>query len=156
MIEIDNLCRAGEMLLGEVPDPNCPVTQHDTPVRLVESSPRSLTQNPRGELGSRERDSGWPEGKGGRIPAGELKMSIRAIYEKGVFKPLEDVPIKEGTEVEVYPLSEQRTNTADGSKPKRKSVKDYAAYGMWKDRDDIGTGVEYVNRIRQPRWKRSE
>jgi len=35
-------------------------------------------------------------------------------------------------------------------------VKDYEAFGMWADRDDIGTGVEYVNRIRQPRWKRSE
>jgi predicted DNA-binding antitoxin AbrB/MazE fold protein len=30
-------------------------------------------------------------------------MQIRAIYKDGVFKPLEDVPVKEGTEVDVYP-----------------------------------------------------
>ena len=73
-------------------------------------------------------------------------MSIRAVYENGVFKPLEDVPIKEGTEVDVYPVREQKAN---GQKPK--SVKELGAYGMWEDRDDIGTGVEYVNRIRKHR-----
>ena len=37
-------------------------------------------------------------------------MSIRAIYENGVFKPLEDVPIKEGTEVDVCtPAARRRT-----------------------------------------------
>jgi len=80
-------------------------------------------------------------------------MVIRAIYKNGVFKPLEKVPLEEGTEVEVHPRAEQGSN---GGKPKRKSVKDYEAFGMWADRDDIGTGVEYVNRIRQTRWKRSE
>ena len=73
-------------------------------------------------------------------------MSIRAIYKDGVFKPLEDVPVKEGTEVDVYPRGKQ---PADGKKPK--SVKELGAYGMWKDRDDIGSGVEYVNRIRKLR-----
>ena len=73
-------------------------------------------------------------------------MSIRAIYKDGVFKPLEDVPVKEGTEVDVYPRGEQ---PADGKKPK--SVKELGAYGMWKDREDIGSGVEYVNRIRKLR-----
>jgi predicted DNA-binding antitoxin AbrB/MazE fold protein len=72
-------------------------------------------------------------------------MSIRAIYQNGVFKPLEDVPIMEGTEVDVYPRSEK----ANGAKPK--SVKELGAYGMWKDREDIGSGVEYVNRIRKMR-----
>ena len=80
-------------------------------------------------------------------------MVIKAIYENGLFKPLEKVPLEEGAKVEVYPRSEQGEN---GGKPKRKSVKDYAAFGMWADRDDIGTGVEYVDRIRQPRRKRSE
>jgi predicted DNA-binding antitoxin AbrB/MazE fold protein len=80
-------------------------------------------------------------------------MSIKAIYENGVFKPLEKVPLEEGTQVDVYPRAQQGEN---GGKLKRKSVKDYEAFGMWADRDDIGTGVEYVNRIRQPRWKRSE
>jgi predicted DNA-binding antitoxin AbrB/MazE fold protein len=79
-------------------------------------------------------------------------MSIRAIYKDGVFKPLEDVTVKEGTEVDVYPRGEQ---AGDGEKPKRpwKSVKDSSAYGIWKDRDDIGDGVEYVNRIRKYRRK---
>jgi predicted DNA-binding antitoxin AbrB/MazE fold protein len=80
-------------------------------------------------------------------------MVIKAIYKNGVFKPLEKVPLEEGAEVEVYPRGEQGEN---GGKRKRKSVKDYEAFGMWSARDDIGTGVEYVDRIRQPRWKRSE
>ena len=77
-------------------------------------------------------------------------MSIRAIYRDGVFKPLEHVTVKDGTEVDVYPRGEQ-----PGEKPKRpwKSVKDSSAYGIWKDRDDIGDGVEYVNRIRKYRRK---
>ena len=71
-------------------------------------------------------------------------MSIRAIYENGIFKPLEEVALKEGTEVEVYPKAEHAGN---GKKPK--SVRDLAVYGMWQDRDDIGTGAEYVRRIRE-------
>ena len=73
-------------------------------------------------------------------------MSIRAIYENGVFKPLEAVPVKEGTEVEVYPIGEQKGN---GGKPK--SITELGFFGMWKDRDDIGTGQEYVARIRKYR-----
>ena len=73
-------------------------------------------------------------------------MTIRAIYENGVFKPLEKVPLKEGTEVAVYARTESKGN---GSKPK--SVRDLGVYGMWKDRDDIGTGTEYVSRIRKYR-----
>jgi predicted DNA-binding antitoxin AbrB/MazE fold protein len=73
-------------------------------------------------------------------------MSIRAIYKNGVFQPLEEVPVKEGTEVDVYPrLADQR----NGKKPK--SVRELGVYGMWKDRDDIGTGTEYVSRIRKYR-----
>ena len=73
-------------------------------------------------------------------------MSIRAIYKNGVFQPLEDVPVKEGTEVDVYPRAEKES----GNK-RKKSVADYEAVGMWKDRDDIGTGVEYENRMRKYR-----
>ncbi len=80
-------------------------------------------------------------------------MSIRAIYENGVFRPLEDVPVKEGTEVDVYPREETRLEK--GVKPRR-SVREYEVWGMWKDREDIVDSVEYVNRMRQPRWKRSE
>ena len=61
-------------------------------------------------------------------------MSIRAIYKDGVFKPIEDVPMKEGTEVEVYPREEK------GDGKTRKSVFDLEFFGMWKNRDDIGTG----------------
>ena len=66
-------------------------------------------------------------------------MSIRAIYENGVFKPLEDVPIKEGTEVDVYPRAEEKGN---GAKPERKSFMDTEAYGIWEDRKDIGNSVD--------------
>ena len=31
------------------------------------------------------------------------------------------------------------------------SVMDDPAFGMWKDRDDIGDGVAYVNRMRKNR-----
>ena len=77
-------------------------------------------------------------------------MVIKARYENGVFKPLETVMVKEGIEADVY-LREKR----GGGKPK-KSVRDYDVYGMWKDRTDIGDGIEYVNRIRRPRWKQAE
>ncbi len=72
-------------------------------------------------------------------------MHIRAIYKDGVFKPLEDVPVKEGTEVDVYP----REQRADRKKPK--SVFDLEFFGMWANHYDIGSGVEYVNRMRKSR-----
>jgi predicted DNA-binding antitoxin AbrB/MazE fold protein len=75
---------------------------------------------------------------------------IKAKYENGVFKPMKAVPVKEGTLADVYLRGE-----GNGTK-RKKSVKDYAAYGMWKDRTDIGDGVEHVNRMRRPRQKRSE
>jgi hypothetical protein len=31
---------------------------------------------------------------------------------------------------------------------KRPSIKDLPFYGIWKDRADIGTGVDYVNKLR--------
>lgn len=62
-------------------------------------------------------------------------MSIAARYEDGVFKPLEDVKIKEGTVVEVYPPSEQKTAG------RRRSIKDLPFYGMWADRRDIDDSV---------------
>jgi predicted DNA-binding antitoxin AbrB/MazE fold protein len=73
-------------------------------------------------------------------------MSIRAIYKNGVFQPLEEVPVKEGTEVDVYPRTEGK------EKPKKpKSIRDLGFFGMWKNREDIGTGLEYVGRIRKYR-----
>ena len=69
-------------------------------------------------------------------------MSIRAIYEKGVFKPLEDVKIKEGTVVEVHLPSEQEPAS------RRRSIKELPFYGMWADRTDIEDGISYVNNLR--------
>ena len=72
-------------------------------------------------------------------------MTIPAKYENGVFKPLEDVKLTEGTEVEVHVPEE--------SIPKRlKSVRDSPIFGMWADREDIPDGVAYVNRLRAPRY----
>jgi hypothetical protein len=33
-----------------------------------------------------------------------------------------------------------------------KSVREFAAFGMWADRDDILDGVAYEDRMRQPRY----
>ena len=72
-------------------------------------------------------------------------MAIAAKYEDGVFKPLEDVKLKEGTRVEVHVPAENA--------PKRpKSVRDSPIFGMWADRDDIPDGVTYVNRLHEPRY----
>jgi predicted DNA-binding antitoxin AbrB/MazE fold protein len=71
-------------------------------------------------------------------------MTISAKYENGVFKPLEDVSISEGTIVEVRVPS-----CADRLTTKARSVGDFAFYGMWKDRTDIGDSVEFVNNLRR-------
>jgi hypothetical protein len=69
-------------------------------------------------------------------------MTIAAKYENGVFRPLEEVNIKEGTVVEVLvPVEQQGAG-------KRPSVKDLPFYGIWKDRADIGTGLDFVNKLR--------
>ena len=69
-------------------------------------------------------------------------MTIPAKYENGVFRPLGDVQIKEGTVVAVLIPAEQQPTG------KRRSIKDLPFYGMWKDRTDIGDGVEHVNKLR--------
>lgn len=71
-------------------------------------------------------------------------MTITAKYEDGVFKPLEDVTINEGTIVEVHVPS-----YADRLKSKSRSVKNFAFYGMWKDRTDIDDSVEYISNLRR-------
>ena len=77
-------------------------------------------------------------------PSASVTMTIAAKYEKGVFKPLEDVTIQEGTVVEV-----RLPSFADRLKAKSPSVGDFAFYGIWKDRADIGDSVEYVNNLRR-------
>jgi predicted DNA-binding antitoxin AbrB/MazE fold protein len=69
-------------------------------------------------------------------------MTIPARYENGIFRPLEDVAIKEGTVVEVHvPVGSE-------SPSGRRSIKELAFYGLWADRDDITDGVAYVNGLR--------
>ena len=74
----------------------------------------------------------------------EKRMTIAAKYEDGVFKPLENVTINEGTIVEVRVPS-----YADRRKTKSRSVRDSAFYGMWRDRTDIGDSVEHINNLRR-------
>ena len=70
-------------------------------------------------------------------------MTVNAKYEDGVFKPLEDVTINEGTIVEVRVPS-----CADHLKAKSRSVRDFAFYGMWRDRTDIDDSVDYISNLR--------
>jgi predicted DNA-binding antitoxin AbrB/MazE fold protein len=73
---------------------------------------------------------------------GAANMTIPAKYENGVFRPLEIVQMKEGTVVEVLvPVGREPAG-------RRRSIKDLPFYGMWKDRIDIGDGVDYVNNLR--------
>jgi predicted DNA-binding antitoxin AbrB/MazE fold protein len=71
-------------------------------------------------------------------------MTIAAKYENGVFKPLEDVNITEGTIVEV-----RLPSRASRREHKARSVGDFAFFGMWKDRTDIRDSVEYINHLRR-------
>ena len=71
-------------------------------------------------------------------------MTIAAKYEGGVFKPLEALKLTEGTRLEVH--------VAEQSRHRPKSVREFAAFGMWADREEIPDGVTYVNRLREPRF----
>ena len=71
-------------------------------------------------------------------------LTIPAKYEDGVFKPLEEVRLTEGTKVEVH-VREQCVVK------RPKSVREYSAFGMWADRDDIPDGVAYEDRMRARR-----
>lgn len=66
-------------------------------------------------------------------------MVIRATFEDGVFKPLGDVRLKEGTVVEIdVPTHSKKTIR----------VRDLPFVGLWKRRRDIPDGITYVNRLR--------
>ena len=74
-------------------------------------------------------------------------MNIAAKYEDGVFKPLENVAMENGTLVEVHVPS-----PGDRFLRKPGSVRELTFYGMWKDRTDIGDSVDFVNALRsEPR-----
>lgn len=71
-------------------------------------------------------------------------MTVSAKYENGVFKPLEDVSLSEGTIVEVQvPISAARPQS------QLRSVGDFPFYGMWKDRTDIADSAEYIRNLRR-------
>jgi hypothetical protein len=69
-------------------------------------------------------------------------MTIPAKYENGVFRPLQEVKIQEGTLVEVNVPME-----APPSRPR--SIGDTPFAGMWKDRDDLGDSAAYIERLRR-------
>ena len=71
-------------------------------------------------------------------------MMIRAKYENGVFKPLKDVKLAEGTLVKI-------SVQVDASPKLPKSVRDWPVFGMWADRDDIPDGVTYEDALRNRR-----
>jgi predicted DNA-binding antitoxin AbrB/MazE fold protein len=72
---------------------------------------------------------------------GRCSVTIPAKYENGVFRPLHDAPIKEGTIVEVYVPVEVLPG-------RLRSIGDSPFAGMWKDREDMADSVEYINRLR--------
>src|SRR3989442_422314 len=88
----------------------------------------------------------WPSPLQGSGPFAtmlvRIAMTIPAKYENGVFKPLSNVRLKEGTIVDVYVPSEPKPEK------RRRSVREFGFVGMWADRDDIEDGVSYVNRLR--------
>jgi predicted DNA-binding antitoxin AbrB/MazE fold protein len=69
-------------------------------------------------------------------------MTIAAQYVDGVFKPLETVPVKEGTVVEVLIPASPRAPSG------RRSIRESSFFGLWKDRVDIVGGTEYVDALR--------
>jgi predicted DNA-binding antitoxin AbrB/MazE fold protein len=71
-------------------------------------------------------------------------MTITARFENGVFKPLEQVAIQEGTVVQVWvPLNREPLAA------KRRSVREFAFTGMWNDRAEMADSVDYVNSLRR-------
>ena len=71
-------------------------------------------------------------------------MVIEAKFENGVFKPIGEVKLEEGTTVEIHINHEKTTETAT-------SIRDLGFAGMWANREDITDGLIYVNRLRKPR-----
>ncbi len=71
-------------------------------------------------------------------------MTVTAKYEDGVFKPLDTVTLDEGALVEL-----RISSLADQLKEKSPPIGDFAFFGMWKDRTDIGDSVEFVNNLRR-------
>jgi predicted DNA-binding antitoxin AbrB/MazE fold protein len=71
-------------------------------------------------------------------------MTVPAKYENGVFRPLGQVHLEEGTLVEVVVPARLRSS---GARPR--SVREFEFCGMWQDRDDMADSVGYINRLRE-------
>jgi len=69
-------------------------------------------------------------------------MTIPAKYENGVFRPLQEVRIREGTLVEVNVPAEAPARSPH-------SIGHTPFAGMWKDREDMADSVEYISRLRR-------
>lgn len=69
-------------------------------------------------------------------------MTIPAKYENGVFRPLQEVQMKEGTLVEV-------NVPADTPAKRPPSIADTPFAGLWKDREDMTDSLEYIDRLRR-------
>ena len=69
-------------------------------------------------------------------------MTIPAKYENGVFRPLQEVRMKEGTLVEVSVPVEPAARRPP-------SIGHTPFAGLWKDREDMADSVEYINRLRR-------
>ena len=67
-----------------------------------------------------------------------MHKTLKVKFKNGEFSPITPVNgIGEGETVEVI---------------LKKSIKDLEFVGMWKDRDDIKSGLEYVKKVRA--WNR--
>ena len=90
--------------------------------------------------------------------AGE--QTVTAIYENGVLTPLEKVHLRkrQKVRVKISPLNgvkRKRKRSINSRRPSKSLTRDQESrkrvlesFGMWKDREDIGDAVEWVNNIR--------
>ncbi len=69
-------------------------------------------------------------------------MVIEAKFENGVFRPLGEVKLKEGTLVEIHVDREETQRRVQ-------SIRELGFAGMWANRADIKDGVSFVNTVRQ-------
>ena len=70
-------------------------------------------------------------------------MVIEAKFENGVFKPIGEVKLEEGTTVEIHINHEKIARETQ-------SIRELGFSGMWADREDITDGISYINRLRKP------
>lgn len=87
-----------------------------------------------------------------------ITQTITAIYDNGVLTPIEKVRLRKRQKVRVKISSlngHKRKRLASSRRPRKYIARDKAiqqrvreSFGMWKDREDIGDAVEWINSIR--------